>query len=73
MNLALENEQATIRERCTLRSATLAEAQSKCDRRASCEGITRDAGLVCGNGRHLEYEMRTRKENKNVRRSSSLP
>lgn len=63
VNLALDNDQSTIAQRCQLRGGTLSETQAKCElHRSWCGGITRDGGLHCGNNQLLRYEMRTRRE-----------
>ena len=68
INLALENEQFTIQQRCGIRYSALADAKAACEKSAACGGITEDGGLRCGDT-HLNFELRVKRE---VKGSSSI-
>ena len=58
INLALANERATVKERCSVRYDSLSDAKSACMARKGCGGISRDTGIECMTG-NLEYELRS--------------
>ena len=68
INLALENEQFTIQQRCGIRYAAHSRMQKVASGVSAGGGITEDGGLRCGDT-HLNFELRVKRE---VKGSSSI-